>query len=242
MGIHLDTGWKLWIRGLPSSETIDANGIQVQAPVRSFCILKPTMLPPDTHKKFGLDWRQIFSLLEGAPDMDISPAMDTDSILLSFSVGKQYLKARVSYVFESERATPDQWGISTWSKKVCRSSIMKDDNDSDKAHLPAATHRNRPLQQCHPRNRHLAATYGGGLLVEELSSSTGPNGLPPEEDGGDGRLPMQTDEEPATTNDATATNDSHVEGLLLRVRLRATAVAREVKRLRGRLMRRWRES
>jgi hypothetical protein len=38
---------------------------------------------------------------ESAPDLAILPVMDADSILLSFSVGKQYLKARVSYAFES---------------------------------------------------------------------------------------------------------------------------------------------
>ena len=105
MGVHLDTGWKLWICGLPSNETIDANDIRVQAHVRPFRILKPTMLPPDAPKQFELTWRPIFSLMEGAPDMELSPAMDTASISLSFSVGKQYLKTRVSYVFESEQAT-----------------------------------------------------------------------------------------------------------------------------------------
>jgi hypothetical protein len=56
--------------------------------------------------------------MEGAPNLELLPAMNTDSISLSFSVGKQYLKARVSYAFKSEQATPDQWEISTWSKKV----------------------------------------------------------------------------------------------------------------------------
>ena len=52
---HLDTGWKLWICGLPSNKNIDANDIRVQAPIRPFCILKPTMLPPDACKKFQLN-------------------------------------------------------------------------------------------------------------------------------------------------------------------------------------------
>jgi hypothetical protein len=65
------------------------------------------MLPPDARKKFQLQWKPIFSLVESAPDLEIPTVMDTDSISLSFSVAKQYLKTRVSYVYESERATPD---------------------------------------------------------------------------------------------------------------------------------------
>ena len=110
LGVHLDTGWRLWICGRPSNEIIDANDIRVQAPVRPFHILKPAMLPPDARKKFQLNWRPIFSLMEGVPDMEILPAMGTDSILFSFSIGKEYLTARVSHAFESERATPDQDG------------------------------------------------------------------------------------------------------------------------------------
>jgi hypothetical protein len=88
--------------GLPTNNSVGANDIRVQAPVHPFCILKPTMLPPDTHKKFQLHWKPIFSLMEGVPDLELLAAMDTDSISLSFSVGKQYLKARVSYALESK--------------------------------------------------------------------------------------------------------------------------------------------
>jgi hypothetical protein len=121
VGVRLDTGWKAWVSGLPSNETVGANDIRMQAPVRPFRILKPAMLPPDARKKFQLHWMPIFSLMEAAPDSEILPAMDTESIALSFANGKEYLKTRVSCVFESERASPDRWGILTWSKKVARS-------------------------------------------------------------------------------------------------------------------------
>jgi hypothetical protein len=153
LGVRLDTGWKLWTCGLPSNETVGANDIRLQAPVHPFRILQAKMLPPEIRKKFQLHWKPIFSLMEGAPDLEILPAMDTDSISLSFSVGKQHLKARVSYAFDSERATPDQWEISTWSKKVARSSILKHGNVSDIANLPAATRHNQPRQHHQPRHR-----------------------------------------------------------------------------------------
>jgi hypothetical protein len=149
-GVCLDTGWKLWMCGLPTNETVGTNGIRVQAPVRPFHLLMPMMLPPDVHKKWQLHWRPIFSLMGGAPDLEILPVMDADSISLSFSVAKEFVKTRVSYVFNGKRATPDQWEISTWSKKVARSSIMKHGNVSDKANLPEATHYNQPTQAATP--------------------------------------------------------------------------------------------
>jgi hypothetical protein len=156
LGVHLDTGWKLWICGLPSNETVGADDIRVQAPVRPFRILKPAMLPPDARKKFQLHWKPIFSLMEAAPDLEIASEMNTDAISLSFSVGKQYLKTRVSYIFDNLRSAPDQWGISTWSKKVARSSIKKHGNVSDIAFLPEPNRHNQPRQLRNPRRTRLA--------------------------------------------------------------------------------------
>jgi hypothetical protein len=238
-GVHLDTGWKLWLCGLPSNETIGANDIRVQAPVRPFRILKPAMLPRDARNKFQLHWKPIFSLMEGAPDLEISPAMDTDSISLSFSVGKQYLRARVSYAFESERATPDKWGISTWSKKVARSSILKNGNDSDKAHLPVANRYNRPRQQRNPRSRPLVDLRRTRRRVERAivgveepaaaATTNDGNGLLVPED--EVERAIDGNEEPAATNDATNDGDGPLpdddgNGLLPLVNLTATAMAR----------------
>jgi hypothetical protein len=193
LGARLDTGWKLWMCGLPTNETVGANDIRVQAPVRPFRILKPTMLPPEARKKFQLHWKPIFSLMEGAPDLELSPVMDTDSISLSFSVGKQYLKTRVSYAFDSERATPDQWEISTWSKKVARSSILKHGTVSDKANLPVATRHNQPRQQRQPRQRPLADLRRTRRRVERVTAGE------QEHPGGRARV-IQTVEVPPATN------------------------------------------
>ena len=164
--------------------------------------------------------------MEGAPDLEILPVMDTDAISLSFSVGKQYLKARVSYAFESERATPDQWGISTWSKKVARSSILKNGNVSDIANLPVATRYNQPRQQRNPRNRPLADLRRTRRRVERADEG------PAATNDGDGLLlndglMMQIDEEAAATNDSDdgLLPDDVPDGLPL-VMLTATAVAR----------------
>jgi hypothetical protein len=169
------------------------------------------MLPLDARKKFQLHCKPIFSLMESAPYLAILPVMDTDSISLSFSVGKQYLKARVSYAFESVQATPYRWGISTWSKKVARSSILKHGNVSDKANIPVAT-------------RHINlgsnATSARGLLqnFEELA----------DESKESQQLPMT----------ATVMGRSGYYRLLTLQQLPLLMV----KRLRGRLLRRWPKS
>jgi hypothetical protein len=140
--------------------------------------LKPTILPLDARKKFQLHLKPIFSLMESVPDLAILPVMDTDSISLSFSVGKHYLKARVSSVFESVRATPDRWGISTWSKKVARSSILKHGNVSDKANIPVATCHNQPRQQRNPGKRLLADLQRTCQRVEREPAATNDSDRP----------------------------------------------------------------
>jgi hypothetical protein len=162
LGVRLDTGWKLWLSGLPANEIVGADNIRVQAPVRPFRLLKPTMLPPSIRSKYRLQWLPIFSLMEGAPGLLIEPrTIDTDALAASFSVAKAHLKTRVSYAFvestRAARATPEQWEVSTWSKKVARSSIMKHGSVADIAWLPAvASAYNKPRQARGPRRRPLA--------------------------------------------------------------------------------------
>ena len=89
-------------------------------------------------------------MMEQAPGLNIREAgvVDAAYVTASFDSAKAYLKTRVSYVFEKERSNPDMWEISTWSRKVRRSSILKDGTDADKANLPVDTsHRSKPRQQ-----------------------------------------------------------------------------------------------
>jgi hypothetical protein len=140
-GMHLDTAWKIWIYGLPVNETIDANGTRCQAPIRPFRSIKPEMLPKAVKQDFQLHWRPIFSMMEQAPGLNIREAgvVDATYVTASFDSAKTYLKTRVSYVFEKERSNPDMWEISTWSRKVQRSSILKDGTNADRANLPGDT-------------------------------------------------------------------------------------------------------
>ena len=88
--------------------------------------------------------------MEAAPDLRIREGNSIDAAYLdeSFQIGREYLKTRVSYIFENPKMNQNQWSVGTWSKKVARSSIMKYGSDSDKANLPAeSSHRNRERQQ-----------------------------------------------------------------------------------------------
>jgi hypothetical protein len=60
------------------------------------------MLPLEAQKRFQLHWKPIFSLMEGAPDLEMTAEMSSDAISLSSSAGKEYLKTRVSYVFDNQ--------------------------------------------------------------------------------------------------------------------------------------------
>ena len=133
---------------VPGNETIEG-GIRLKAPIRPIRKLKVEMMPTSIKKHYQLHWRPIFSLLEEAPGLTIREAgIDAEYISLSFQTVQEYLKQRVSYVFNNERTNPDVWAISTWSKKVARSSILKFGTENDKANLPAErSHRNRPRQQ-----------------------------------------------------------------------------------------------
>jgi hypothetical protein len=66
--------------------------------------------------------------------MDACPGLHRDDPN-SFDRGMEYLKTRVQYVFEKSKANPTQWELSTWSKHVRHSSIVKHGKESDKAAL-----------------------------------------------------------------------------------------------------------
>ena len=146
--VRLDTGWKMWICGLPGNETVDNSGNRQQAPIRPFRKLKLNMLPNEIKKNFNLHWRSIFSMMQAAPGVEVrETGIDYHYLRTSFDAAKGYLKTRVSYVFENERLHPERWGISTWSQKIERSSIVKDGTEQDKANLPPESNRNKSRRQ-----------------------------------------------------------------------------------------------
>ncbi len=73
----------------------------------------------------------------------------------TFNRAKAYLKETESYVFKNPQMKPECWKLSTWCKKIARSSILKFGTPEDIAKLPEETHRNKPRRQPAKRNRPL---------------------------------------------------------------------------------------
>jgi hypothetical protein len=80
-----------------------------------------------------------------APDLPSLNANQVNHQLLelTFNIATRYLQTKVcSYVWD-KCANYDNWKVSTWSKKVKFSEIMKNGNDSDKLNLPEENRFNR---------------------------------------------------------------------------------------------------
>ena len=87
-------------------------------------------------------------MMEAAPGIEIrETGIDSRYLHTSFDAPKEYLKTRVSYVYENECLHLEQWGISTWSKKVQHSLILKDGTEEDKANLPPELNHIKSHQQ-----------------------------------------------------------------------------------------------
>jgi len=137
----INLGWKLWLQGLLNNQILGPDGLLQAAPVRPFRKLNPAHLPEKVKKTFILHWKPIFELLEKAPSLSVvdNPTdIDATYIDKSFAKAKDYFKTRVDYVFQKKHAHPDSWEISTWSKHVMKSFILRHGMEQDKSHFPLA--------------------------------------------------------------------------------------------------------
>lgn len=75
---------------------------------------------------------------------EIPELLTTEIVNNLYDLGTEYVKTRVSYVFQNDKLRHNDWVIATWAKYMSRSVIMKKGTDNDKRHLPAATYLNRP--------------------------------------------------------------------------------------------------
>ncbi len=135
---NLEVAWKLWLIGMPTYQ-VEEDGRTKTAPIRPFRKLDPKFLPQKAKTVYLLHWRPIFEFVEAAPDLTIledPTSIDADYLQDSFLKVKMYLQTRVEYVFQKPRAKPLTWEVSTWSKHVTKSFIMRHGTENDKAHFP----------------------------------------------------------------------------------------------------------
>ena len=100
-------------------------------------------LPPSIKKMFGLEWIPIFRMFQDTPGLVLPKAADADFVTESYRLCMNYLKTRVSYVFNLARSNPDNWALSTWCKHVLPSRIESLGTELDKEKLPERSRFNR---------------------------------------------------------------------------------------------------
>ena len=144
-GTRMETGWRLWLQGMPGLRSAEG-----PTPIRPFRLLDPNRLPKGIRSKFNLEWKPIFQMMELAPDLgvieDLS-SIDAAYLDASLQQAKEYLATRVEYVFAKPSGKYLSWTVSTWSKHVRRSQILKEGTAGDKAKLPEETRFNKPRAQ-----------------------------------------------------------------------------------------------
>lgn len=142
-GVTLDIGWKLWLTGLPQHQVLE-NDVLVNRPIKPFRKFQAHSLPKKVADTFKLHWRPLYQMME--TELEIpgdSAAMVSEQITEAFTIGSQYMKSHVSYIFSSPQFRRNSsWTVATWSKHIKRSSIERYGTTSDKENLPEATRYN----------------------------------------------------------------------------------------------------
>jgi hypothetical protein len=150
--VKRQVGWSLWHIGSPCCQMVDETGTLFDCPIKPYRLFKTTRLPPKVARKFKMDWRPIFDLMEGAlmesANMDMS-VLTIENLMQSFDLGTQHVRSQAEYIWELPNRRIDTWSIAQWSKMIKYSSIVRYGTDSDKEKLNAPGYRNNPR----PRQR-----------------------------------------------------------------------------------------
>jgi hypothetical protein len=141
--IKRDVGWRLWLQGMPDYRTVGENGVVLHSKIKPYRDFLPARLPQKIAEVYKLHWKPVFTMMEKG--VGVLPTEFTIEVVDQlYDLGTEFLKTRVSYVFDNPRMHHNDWTMATWAKYVTRSMILKKGNENDKAHLPAATFLNRP--------------------------------------------------------------------------------------------------
>ena len=141
--VKRDVGWRLWLQGMPAHTEVGENGELMQNKIKAFRTFLPARLPKKLAEVYKLHWRPLFGMMEKGVG-EIPELLTAEIVNSLYDLGTEYLKTRVSYVFQNDKLRHNDWMIATWAKYLSRSVIMKKGTDSDKQHLPVATYLNRP--------------------------------------------------------------------------------------------------
>jgi hypothetical protein len=148
-----EAGWKLWMLGMPDHTTLGENGDRIKSPIKPFRNLLPSRLPKSIADSYKLHWRPIFKMMEeGLENIPPTP-MSIEACDAMYCTATEFLKSRVSYVFQNANSRHAKWTIATWSKHVGRSTILQHGTEADKLKLPEETRFSRARASGKKRQR-----------------------------------------------------------------------------------------
>jgi hypothetical protein len=122
----------------------------VRAPVRPYRTFTIGRLPLKERNIYSSSWKPLYEFMEKCPGLSIPNEVykiTPEFVEESFEKATEFLKERVSYVWNLKNRDIENWTISTWSKQVSHGFIQKYGTDSDKQKLPP------PTYKCGPRNK-----------------------------------------------------------------------------------------
>jgi hypothetical protein len=126
----LKNAFFLWYNGIRGGDGIHT--------IRPFRLLE--MIPESEWKKYKVEWLPIMHLMEKAT-LDMANVVNPELMTSEYEKAVAYVLDQVSYLKDAKKNC--SWTVSTWSKRISRSSIMKDGNDEDKARLSDETRYNK---------------------------------------------------------------------------------------------------
>ena len=131
-------GWKFWLLGIPEHHEEISKGVYRAHPIMPFRFFDVKLFPKIAKNALRVNWHPVFKIMEGAIPDDIGAPEDItlEQIEELFVEGTKLLQERASYCFKIQKH--QLWNVSTWSKKVSPSQIMKFGTEEDKLALPAA--------------------------------------------------------------------------------------------------------
>ena len=122
--VKRDVGWRLWLQGMPAHTTVGKNGEVIQNKIKAFRYFLPARLPKKLAEVYKLHWRPLFAMMEKGVG-EIPELLTAEIVNNLYDLGTEYLKTRVSYVFENDKLRHNNWVIATWAKYLSGSVIIK---------------------------------------------------------------------------------------------------------------------
>ena len=148
---NLRVAWGYWIQGNHNYLQISGIGENEsigRKKIRPFFLFNAMNIP--CWKQFNTGWVPILKMMTRAPQLSgLSEEITNGNVTIerveaSFEIGLNFVLSQVSYIKKTKNHR--SWTITTWSKKITYSSIIKNGTNEDKEKLPPVTRFNSPHQ------------------------------------------------------------------------------------------------